>query len=117
MEETAKICNSSFVNVTISVPTVNGKYPLSDLMKVSKGWWIMKPEIAENIKYIFPVKGNKVLGVFEVKGFEHAPDSKNSDMIRVNFDLKMIFQGSHQLVESAKEHISTSHFVTKHFNI
>ena len=109
--------NASFVNVTISVPTANGKYPLSDLLKVSRGWWVMKPEVAENMKYIFPVKANKVLGVFEVKGYQTAPDIKNPDMIRVNFDLKMIFEGSHRLVESATTEMNTSHFVTKHFSI
>ena len=109
--------NSVFVNVTISAKRISGKYPLSDLKKASEGWWLMNPKTAENIKYVFPVKSNQILGVFEVVGMESAPDLKTR-AIRVKFDLKMIFEGSTQLLDAAvDELVSTTHFVTKYFKI
>lgn len=108
--------NSTFVNVTLSIKTADGKYPLYDLMKSSEGWWVMTEDVASKIKYVFPVKSNKVLGVFEVKSYESAPDEITGNS-RINFKLKMLFEESTSLLESANKEISKTHFVTKHFKI
>lgn len=107
--------NATFVNVTLSAKPVNGKYPLFDLMKASRGWWIMKKDVAEKIKYVFPVRRNKILGVFEVKSFEHDPGDTGN--IRVNFELKMIPEQMRPLMEAANEELNSTHYVTKHFKI
>lgn len=108
--------NSTFVNVTLSANPTDGKYPLYDLKQVSRGWWVMTEEIASKIKYVFPVKRNKILGVFEVESYESAPDIITGNN-RVNFKLKMIFEGSSTLVESAINEMNSTHYVTKHFKI
>jgi hypothetical protein len=109
--------NSTFVNVTISAEKmVNGKFSLADLMYASKGWWVMNEDIAEQIEYVFPVRKNEVLGVFKVVGYEKGVDEKNGRS-RINFDLKMIFEGSTQLLESAKTELTSTHYVVKQFSI
>lgn len=108
--------NSTFVNVTISAKIVDGKYPLYDLKRASEGDWIMSDEVAKKIKWIFPVRRNRILGVFEVDGFQSSPDQKTGNN-RVRFDLKMIFEGSARLTESATEALNSTHYVTKHFKI
>jgi hypothetical protein len=108
--------NSTFVNVTLSAKPIDGKYPLFDLKQASQGWWLMTEEVAKQIKYVFPVRRNKVLGVFEVESFESAPDITTGNN-RVNFKLKMIFEGATALVNTAINEMSSTHYVTKHFKI
>ncbi len=108
--------NATFVNVTISAKTIDGKYPLADLKRASEGDWIMTEEIAERIKWVFPVRRNKILGVFAVEGFSVIPDPTNKNN-RIKFDLKMIFEGSYALTESALNVLNSTHYVTKHFKI
>jgi len=108
--------NSTFVNVTLSAKPIDGKYPLFDLMQASKGWWVMSEEVASKIKWVFPVRRNKILGVFEVESFECAPDEITGNT-RVNFKLKMVFEKSRSLVDSAINEMNATHYVTKHFKI
>jgi hypothetical protein len=108
--------NSTFVNVTLSAKPIDGKYPLFDLMLASQGWWVMSEEVAAKIKYVFPVRRNKILGVFEVEGYDCAPDLTTGNT-RVNFKLKMIFEKSRSLVDSALNEMNATHYVTKHFKI
>jgi hypothetical protein len=108
--------NSTFVNVTLSAKPIDGKYPLYDLKQASKGWWVMTEETASKIKWVFPVRRNKVLGVFEVEGYECAPDITTGNN-RVNFRLKNIYEGSTAMINEAIEEINSTHFVTKYFKI
>ena len=108
--------NSTFVNVTLSAKPIDGKYPLFDLKQASQGWWLMTEEVASKIKYVFPVRRNKVLGVFEVESYESAPDITTGNN-RVNFKLKMIFEGASALVNEAIVEMTSTHYVTKHFKI
>jgi len=107
--------NSAFLNVTLSMkPDINGRYALSNLLNCSKGDWWINPGIAKKIKYVFPVKKNEILGVFEVKGFEEVEiDGKT----RVRFDLKMVFEGSHQMKVKASEEVNRTNYVVKLFQI
>jgi hypothetical protein len=103
--------NAAFLNVTLSIkPDINGRYALSNLMNHTKGDWWINPGIAENIKYVFPVKKHEILGVFEVVGFEEVEiDGKT----RVRFKLKMVFEGSHQMKASATSVINKTNYVVK----
>jgi hypothetical protein len=103
--------NSAFVNVTLSITKINGKYPLYDLKRVSAGDWVMTEEAASTIKYLFPVKANEVLRVFEVESF-----IRNNDG-RVRFKLKNIYQGSLRLMNEAHEEAQRTNYVVKYFNI
>ena len=94
--------NSAFVNVTISAKKIGSKYPLYELLKSARGNWIMSNETADKIKYIYPVRKNEILGVFEVTGYE-AITNQDSEH-RVRFDIKPIFINSTRLTESAKDH-------------
>jgi hypothetical protein len=102
--------NSAFVNVTLSITKINGKYPLYDLKRVSAGDWVMTEEAASLIKYLFPVKANEVLGVFEVESYKVIDN-------RVRFKLKNIYQGSLRLMNEAHEEASRTNYVVKYFNI
>ena len=108
--------NSTFVNVTLSAKPIGEKYPLFDLKQASQGWWVMSEEVASKIKWVFPVRRNKILGVFEVESYECEPDTITGNT-RVNFKLKMIFEGSRTLVDSALNELNSTHYVTKHFKI
>ena len=102
--------NSAFVNVTLSITKINGKYPLYDLKRVSAGDWVMTEEAASTIKYLFPVKANEVLGVFEVESYKVIDN-------RVRFKLKNIYQGSLRLMNEAHEEAQKTNYVVKYFNI
>jgi hypothetical protein len=108
MENTKQ--NSALVNVTLSITKVNGKYPLYDLKRVAVGDWVMSEESASDIKYLFPVKGNEVLGVFEVESYTMIGN-------RVRFKLKNIYQGSTKLMNEAHEEALRTNYVVKYFNI
>jgi hypothetical protein len=102
--------NSAFVNVTLSITKINGKYPLYDLKRVAAGDWVMTEEAASTIKYLFPVKANEVLGVFEVESYKVIDN-------RVRFKLKNIYLGSLRLMNEANEEASRTNYVVKYFNI
>ena len=103
--------NAAFLNVTLSMkPDINGRYALGDLMNHTKGDWWINPGIASKIKYVFPVKKNEILGVFEVVNFEEVEiDGKT----RVRFKLKMVFEGSHQMKASANSDVNKTNYVVK----
>lgn len=103
--------NAAFLNVTLSIkPDINGRYALANLMNHTKGDWWINPGIAEKIKYVFPVKKNEILGVFEVVNFEEVEiDGKT----RVRFKLKMVFEGSHQMKSSANSDVNKTNYVVK----
>ena len=102
--------NSAFVNVTLSITKINGKYPLYDLKRVAAGDWVMTEEAASTIKYLFPVKANEVLGVFEVESYKVIDN-------RVRFKLKNIYQGSLRLMNEAHEEAQKTNYVVKYFSI
>jgi hypothetical protein len=102
--------NSAFVNVTLSITKINGKYPLYDLKRVAAGDWVMTEEAASTIKYLFPVKANEVLGVFEVESYKVIDN-------RVRFKLKNIYLGSLRLMNEAHEEAARTNYVVKYFNI
>jgi hypothetical protein len=102
--------NSAFVNVTLSITKINGKYPLYDLKRVASGDWVMTEGAASTIKYLFPVKANEVLGVFEVESYKVIDN-------RVRFKLKNIYQGSLRLMNEAHEEAARTNYVVKYFNI
>ena len=102
--------NSAFVNVTLSITKINGKYPLYDLKRVVAGDWVMTEEAASTIKYLFPVKANEVLGVFEVESYKVIDN-------RVRFKLKNIYQGSLRLMNEAHEEAQKTNYVVKYFSI
>jgi hypothetical protein len=103
--------NAAFLNVTLSIqPDINGRYALSDLMGCTKGDWWINPGIASKIKYVFPVKRNEILGVFEVVGFE---EIEIENKTRVRFKLKMIYEGSHQMKINAAPEVNKTNYVVK----
>jgi hypothetical protein len=107
--------NAAFLNVTLSMkPDINGRYALSNLLNCSKGDWWINPGIANKIKYVFPVKKNEILGVFEVKGFEEVEIGGKT---RVRFDLKMVFEGSHQMKLNAESEVNKTNYVVKLFQL
>lgn len=110
--ETPENYNSIFVNVTLSAKTIDGKYPLGELRAASVGNWLISEDTAKRIKYLYPVRRNKILGVFEVTGYHVV---KIEDQERIQFDLKFIFEGSTRLVESAQEYMNRTNYVTKLF--
>ena len=79
--------NAAFLNVTLSIkPDINGRYALANLMNHTKGDWWINPGIASKIKYVFPVKKNEILGVFEVVSFEEVEIEVN----KTNYVVKLI---------------------------
>lgn len=109
-----EIYNSTFVNVTISAKGADGRYANADLRNSAKGNWVMTESAASDIKYIFPVKQNKILGVFESVGYS-VVDQDGKD--RIQFNLKPIFEGSHTLISRAQDELNKTNYVTKHFNL
>ena len=107
--------NSAFLNVTLSMkPDINGRYALGNLRESARGDWWINPGIAGKIKYVFPVKKNEILGVFEVVDFEEVEiDGKT----RVRFNLKMIFEGSYQMKEKALSEVNRTNYVVKLFQL
>lgn len=107
--------NSAFLNVTLSSnPGPDGRYSIMDLKQTSKGDWWIKPEYAEKIKYVFPVKKNKILGVLEVKGFTEVDINGKT---RIRFDLKPIYEGSHTMIGKANYDVNKTNYVVKLFNL
>jgi len=104
--------NSAFVNVTLSAARINGKYAVMDLLKAASGDWVMAEESASKIKYLYPVRKNEILGVFEVTSFQMV---NKGDQPRVRFTLKPIYQGSTKLLENAINHITSTNYVVKYF--
>ena len=104
--------NSAFVNVTLSAKSIDGKYPLADLMKSSVGNWVMSEESAKKIEYLYPVRKNQVLGVFKVVDYTMVDISGQT---RVRFTLKPIYEGSSKLLGNATDLITSSNFVVKYF--
>ena len=108
--------DSTFVNVTLSAKKINGKYPIGELIKNSTGEWLMTEDIASNIKWIFPVRKNQILGVFEAVSYTSREDDLTGKN-RVTFKLKPVFEGSSKLIEVAFNELTKTHYVTKHFKI
>ena len=111
-QHTPEIYNSAFVNVTLSAKTISGKYPLMDLMKASTGDWVMTEESAKKIKYLYPVRKNQVLGVFEVLDFQMIT---KEGQVRSRFTLKPIYQGSTKLLDKSLNELTSTNFVVKYF--
>lgn len=106
--------NSAFVNVTISAARlINGKPSIMDLLLAAKGDWVMTEESAKQIKYLYPVRKNKILGVFEVVDYTMVT---KGDQNRVRFNLKAIYEGSTLLLENAVSELTLTNFVVKFFN-
>ena len=111
--ETPENFDSAFVNVTLSAARlINGKPSINDLSTAAKGDWVMSEDAAKKIKYIYPVRKNQILGVFEVLDYTMLV---TPDQTRVRFTLKAIFEGRTPLLESAVSNLTATNFVVKYF--
>lgn len=106
--------DSALVNVTLSAKNINGKYSIVNLLKVSTGDWVMSEESAKKIKYLYPVRKNKILGVFEVIDYKMV---NISGKLRVRFDLKVIYEGSYKLISIAENEINKTNYTVKYLQI
>ena len=113
-QETPENFDSAFVNVTLSAERlINGKpKSLNDLATAAKGDWVMSEDAAKKIKYIYPVRKNQILGVFEVLDYTMLVTPEQT---RVRFTLKPIFEGRTPLLESAVSNLTATNFVVKYF--
>tara|TARA_R110000868_G_scaffold45375_5_gene150567 strand:- start:4 stop:375 length:372 start_codon:yes stop_codon:yes gene_type:complete len=107
--------NSAFLNVTLSSnPGADGRYSIMDLKNSARGDWWIKPEYAKEIKYVFPVKKNKILGVLEVLGFDEVDINGKT---RIRFNLKPIYEGSHTMISQANYDVNKTNYVVKLFKL
>ena len=112
-QDTPENFDSAFVNVTLSASRlINGKPSINDLSNAAKGDWVMTEESAKKLKYIYPVRKNQILGVFEVVNYTMII---TKDQTRVRFTLKAIFEGRTPLLESAETNLTSTNFVVKYF--
>jgi|688.fasta_scaffold1541519_1 hypothetical protein len=112
VQPTPENFNSAFLNVTLSAKTIDGKYAMWDLQQASKGNWVISEEAAPKVKYVYPVRKNKILGVFEVTGYEVLEiDGQN----RVRFELKAIYENSTRMISTAESHLNKTNYVVKFF--
>jgi hypothetical protein len=118
---------STFVNVTYSAGEVLTKgniydIPANALMEASKGDWVMSdPEVLDSLKWLFPVKKNRVLGIFEVVDWhkiESLPqDSTREFRVRFTLRIPTDLRQAKSLKEAAQNQVGKTNFVVKYLDI
>jgi hypothetical protein len=114
------INNATFVNVTYSADTYSTpgnifEVPATILLNAAKGDWVMKDEgVLNELKWLFPVRRNRILGVFVVEGWEYVDTDPTRKRVRFKLQIPSDLKQAKSLKEEAQSEISTSNFVVKY---
>ena len=114
------INNATYVNVTYSADTYSTpgnifEVPATILLNAAKGDWVMKDEAVLNeLKWLFPVRRNRVLGVFVVESWEYVNTDPKKPRVRFTLSIPQDLKQAKSLKEEAQSEISTTNFVVKY---
>ena len=114
------INNATFVNVTYSADTYSTpgnifEVPATVLLTAAKGDWVMRDEeVLNGLKWLFPVRRNRILGVFVVEGWEYVETDPKKPRVRFKLSIPQDLKQAKALKEEAQSEISTTNFVVKY---
>ena len=75
----------------------------------------MKDEsVLNELKWLFPVRRNRILGVFIVEGWEYVDTDPTRKRVRFKLQIPQDLKQAKSLKEEAQSEISTSNFVVKY---
>lgn len=112
--------NATFVNVTYSAGTYSTpnnlfEIPVMTLKEAAKGDWVMADEeILNSLKWLFPVRRNRILGVFQIEGWEFVDTDPTKKRVRFKLQIPQNLNEAKRLKEEAQTEITTSNFVVKY---
>jgi hypothetical protein len=89
--------------------------PAQILKEAAKGDWVMRDEETLNgLKWLFPVRKNRVLGVFEIQSWEFVDSDPTKTRVRFELTIPADLNAAKKLKEEAQTEVVSSNFVVKY---